>query len=68
MARKDRKDRGLFERIEGSGIYWISYARRPDGAEHMGMGAIRCRWSGGLRARSCQGQAAIAVLRLQMPG
>lgn len=33
MARKDAKDRGLFERPEGSGIWWIRYSDQH-GREH----------------------------------
>lgn len=40
MARKDGKDRGLFERPTESGIYWIRYAG-PDGREHMERGGTR---------------------------
>jgi len=40
MARKDRIDRGLFERSEGSGVWWIRYAG-PDGREHMERGGTK---------------------------
>jgi hypothetical protein len=33
MARKQGKDRGLFERSQGSGIWWVRYFDR-DGREH----------------------------------
>ena len=33
MARKQGKDRGLFERPQGSGIWWVRYFDR-DGREH----------------------------------
>lgn len=37
MARKDRKDRGLFERPQGSGVWWVRYVG-PDRREHMERG------------------------------
>ncbi len=40
MARLGRKDRGLFERNNGSGIYWIRYAG-ADGREHMECGGSK---------------------------
>jgi hypothetical protein len=40
MARKDGKDRGLFERPADSGVYWIRYAG-PDGREHMEHGGTK---------------------------
>jgi hypothetical protein len=40
MARKGGRDRGLFERIEGSGEYWVRYAG-PDGREHMEHGGTK---------------------------
>jgi hypothetical protein len=40
MARKDSRDRGLFERTVGSGVYWIRFAG-PDGREHMERGGTK---------------------------
>ena len=40
MARKGRQDRGLFERLAHSGVYWIRYAG-PDGREHMEHGGTK---------------------------
>ena len=40
MARKNRRDRGLFERSAGSGVFWIRYAG-PDGREHMEQGGTK---------------------------
>jgi len=40
MARKDSKDRGLFERTVDSGDYWIRYAGN-DGREHMERGGTK---------------------------
>ena len=40
MARKNRRDRGLFERLAGSDLYWIRYAG-PDGREHMESGGSK---------------------------
>ena len=40
MARKDGKDRGLFERPADSGVYWIRYAG-PHGREHTEHGGTK---------------------------
>lgn len=40
MARKNSKDRGLFERSAGSGVFWIRYAGL-DGREHMECGGAK---------------------------
>src|ERR1700679_2849903 len=40
MARKDSKDRGLFQRPAGSDVYWIRYAG-PDGCEHLEHGGTK---------------------------
>ncbi len=53
MARKGNQDRGLYERPEGSGIWWIRYVE-PDRAEHRERGgtkteAARCSRGAGPR-------------------
>src|SRR5215472_17407747 len=40
MARKGGRDRGLFERPKGSGIWWINYVG-PDRREHMERGGTK---------------------------
>jgi hypothetical protein len=40
MARTNSKDRGLLERVGGSGVFWIRYAG-PDGREHMERGGTK---------------------------